>query len=270
MPYQLWIADVARAAGLKVAEQPGWKTRGSSVFNPKAVLAHHTAIDDDAISVRVVTKGRPDLPGPLSQFVLGKDGTVYVIAAGKANHTGEGSWAGLSGNLYFFGIEAVNKGDGTPWPQVQLDAYYKLAAALVKSLGVGADKVAGHKEFATPPGRKIDPKGIDMSDFRAKVKELLAPQIVIGQPVEVDVQLTPLTLNIGPLDSNGNGWTKVPYTIDKVVGLTAHSGTRPGVDGAYDDVPNHVSATPDGAETVIVVRGGGPGATVPVWAHVIV
>jgi len=185
MPYQLWIADVARAAGLKVAEQPGWKTRGSSVFNPKAVLAHHTAIDDDAISVRVVTKGRPDLPGPLSQFVLGKDGTVYVIAAGKANHTGEGSWAGLSGNLYFFGIEAVNKGDGTPWPQVQLDAYYKLAAALVKSLGVGADKVASHAEYATPPGRKIDPKGIDMSDFRAKVATLLEAKPMYDPPFNI-------------------------------------------------------------------------------------
>lgn len=175
MAYQLWIADAAREAGLKVVEQPGWKTRGSKDFDPQAVIAHHTVIDDDLAAVRVVRDGRPDLEGPLSQFVLGKDGTVYVIAAGKANHAGEGIWKGISGNTHFLGIEGVNKGDGTPWPVVQLDAYKRLVAALLKHMKKSAEYVAGHKEYATPKGRKIDPRGIDMLLFRSDVAKILSP-----------------------------------------------------------------------------------------------
>jgi hypothetical protein len=96
--------------------------------------------------------------------------------------------------------------------------------------------------------------------------------LIIGTPVEVDVQLTPVQLNI-PLDSSGKGWIRVPYQIDTIVGLKAHSGTRPGVDGHYDGTPDEVALTPDddatGVGSVVVVQGGVPGATAPVWFHVI-
>lgn len=175
MAYQLWIADAARAAGLKVIEEPGWKTRGSSTFDPKGVICHHTAIDSDTASVRVVRDGRSDLQGPLSQFVLAKDGTVYVIAAGKANHAGEGRWREMLGNTTSFGIEAVNKGNGTPWPVIQLDAYKRLCAALLKHMKRTAQDVAAHREYCLPVGRKIDPKGIDMVAFRKDIDLLLKP-----------------------------------------------------------------------------------------------
>lgn len=117
-----------------------------------------------------------------------------------------------------------------------------------------------------PENDHWDPGAIDLESL---LSVPAVPSIVVGTPMEVDVQLTPVSITLGPLDGQGNGWTKVPYTIDKIVGLVAHSGTRPGVDGAYDATPTLVSATPDGAETVIVVRGGNPGGSSPIWFHVI-
>ena len=62
-------------------------------------------------SLDTLIQGRSDLPGPLAQLGLGRDGTYYVIAAGKCNHAGAGSWKGVtSGNTDFIGIEAENTG----------------------------------------------------------------------------------------------------------------------------------------------------------------
>lgn len=102
--------------------------------------------------------------------------------------------------------------------------------------------------------------------------EILLPNvnqpIIVGNPMEVDVQLTPVQLNIS-LDDAGKGWVRVPYQVDKVVGLKPHSGTRPGADGSYDNVPNTVGITPEGDGSIIVVQGGDPGGTAPVWFHII-
>jgi hypothetical protein len=39
-----WLAEVLEDAGLKVAEQPGWRTRGRGDVGPtKGVICHHTA-----------------------------------------------------------------------------------------------------------------------------------------------------------------------------------------------------------------------------------
>lgn len=114
-----------------------------------------------------------------------------------------------------------------------------------------------------PENTHWDPGAINLNYL------LTPPNIIVGNPVEVDMAtLSPVQVNI-TTDAQGNGWVKVPHTIDKIVGLTAHSGTRPGVDGAYDAVPNTVHATPDGPDTVIVVRGGDPNGSAPVWYHLL-
>src|SRR5690606_24107061 len=125
----------------------------------------------DYPSLGVVRDGRSDLPGPLAQLGLGRSGTVYVIAAGIANHAGVGHWPGILGNSDTIGIEAEHPGTTShPWPTVQLAAWYRLAAALSDHLGLPTDRNIGHKEWA--PSRKIDPVGIDMSHFRDSVQAL--------------------------------------------------------------------------------------------------
>ena len=173
-----WLAEVLESAGLKVAEQPGWRTRGRGEMGEvKGVICHHTAgpAQGNMPSLTVITAGRPDLAGPLAQLGLGRDGTFYVVAAGRANHAGGGEWQGIkTGNMSFIGIEAENTGKADDvWPAVQLDAYAHGVAAILRKIGAGPQMCCGHKEYALPPGRKPDPT-FDMPAFRAKVEAILA------------------------------------------------------------------------------------------------
>src|SRR5262245_58926393 len=176
-----WLPEVLRAVGLKVVEQPGWKTRGRAEMGPvKGVMCHNTggAITGNMPSLGVVTNGRPDLPGPLSQLCLGRDGTFFVVAAGRCNHAGVGYWQGLtSGNSSFIGIEAQNTGATTgpraeAWPEVQLDAYRRGVAAILRKVAADPIMCCGHKEYALPVGRKDDPT-FDMDEFRDQVASIM-------------------------------------------------------------------------------------------------
>jgi len=175
-----WLPEVLAEAGLKVAEVPGWRTRGRGEMGTlQGVMCHHTAtpasITGNMPSLNVITNGRPDLNGPLAHLGLGRDGTAYVVAAGRANHAGAGIWQGVSlGNSSFIGIEAENSGrEDDPWPAKQLDAYQRGVAAILKKIGAPAQMCCGHKEYATPRGRKPDPS-FDMDSFRARVEILMA------------------------------------------------------------------------------------------------
>ena len=177
-----WLPKVLEDAGLKVATVDGWELRGGEMGTVRGVICHHTANprrDLNMPSLNILRDGRADLPGPLSQLGLGRDGTFYVIAAGRCNHAGSGLWNGVSrGNSHFIGIEAENSGrdDDFPWPAVQLDAYQRGVAAILRHLNLNADCCAGHKEYALPLGRKPDPS-IDMPGFRAAVARILSGEI---------------------------------------------------------------------------------------------
>lgn len=176
-----------RRWGLDVEEKDGWRTRGRPYdFFPKAIFVHHTASGASSgnfASEGVVTNGYSGLPGPLSQILLGRDGRVKLIAAGYSNHAGYGGpKAGIpanQGNTYAIGIEAENNGVGEKWGDKQLQAYYRLCAALLDWLGTkDVSKIIGHKEWA--PRRKIDPAGINMDQFRYQVAKAQAqgPSVV--------------------------------------------------------------------------------------------
>jgi peptidoglycan hydrolase-like protein with peptidoglycan-binding domain len=182
-----WMPGALKEAGLKVAEVDDWESRGRDEMGPLAgVICHHTAGPraGNMPSLGTLVHGRSDLPGPLAQLGLGRDGTFYVLAAGRCNHAGRGQWQGSElGNSCFIGIEAENTGrDDDPWPDVQMDAYRRGVAALLKQLGRGAEACAGHKEYAQPLGRKPDPS-FDMAAFRAGVAALLAGTAPVRPPI---------------------------------------------------------------------------------------
>jgi peptidoglycan hydrolase-like protein with peptidoglycan-binding domain len=186
-PYSLtWLAPVLKDAGLKVAIVDGWEHRGSGdVGEIRGVLCHHTAGPQhgNMPSLNTIVHGRPELPGPLAQLGLGRDGTFYVIAAGRCNHAGAGNWRGTTkGNAHFIGVEAENTGraDDFPWPAVQLNAYQRGIAAIFHHLKLDADCCAGHREYALPAGRKPDPT-LDMVAFRS----VLSSFLVNGLPAPV-------------------------------------------------------------------------------------
>lgn len=183
MSYSLtWLPNVLISAGLKVAECPGWQSCGiAEMGKVEGILCHHTAttaLTGNMPSLHTLIHGRGGanpLQGPLSQLGLGRDGTYYIIAAGKCNHAGPGKWQGITeGNTHFIGIEAENTGiiSQDPWPAIQIDAYHRGAAAILKHIGKGAEFCAGHKEYRLPKGAKTDPD-FDMEAFRTAVSNIL-------------------------------------------------------------------------------------------------
>ena len=178
MSYSLtWMPEILENAGLKVVEEPNWQTRGhGDIRNTIGVICHHTAGPGPKAgnmpSIGVITRGRPGLAGPLCNLGLARDGTFYLVAAGKGWHAGQGSWKGCrDGNAHFVGIEAENAGyiagpNAEMWPAPQIDAYARGCAALLDHIKQPVTQCIGHKEWA--PHRKTDPT-FNMGQFRDAV-----------------------------------------------------------------------------------------------------
>lgn len=159
----LYMAERHRLFGLPVKEVYGWQGRGKELDRIYGSGNHHTACGFGTAatpSLDVVLHGRPDVPGPLCNGLQGRDDFIYVIAAGRANHGGKGSWHGRSGNSHFFGLEIEYCGlmrDGRPlegFSATRFDVAARWHASLGYYHGYGADEVWQHFQFA--PDRKID------------------------------------------------------------------------------------------------------------------
>ena len=223
MPNATWLADVLRAAGLKVEERPGWKTRGRATMGPvRGIIAHHTAsaAGRNAPSVGIVEVGRLGLAGPLAHVVLARDGTWIIIAAGRCNHAGAGNWQGVTdANGQMIGVEAENTGTGSePWSDVLIDSYARGCAAILMHIGAQANMLGGHKEYALPKGRKIDPN-FDMLAFRLKVAHIMA-----GAPTPLPVDPVDITRDMLRLGDRGDD----VRTLQRALGMTGDQ-----VDGSF-------------------------------------
>lgn len=168
------LAAALAGTGLTIVQHDGWRTRGRDFpGKPDTILVHHTATSarakGDLPTLRLLIEGRSDLPGPLCQLALSRTGVVHILAAGKANHAGRGAWRGQTSSSGTIGIEAEHPGGAARWPSAQHDAYVQLCAALCRHLHVDPHRVCGHKEWALPAGRKVDPN-LDMDVFRAQVR----------------------------------------------------------------------------------------------------
>src|SRR5262245_51397981 len=238
-----WLPEVLEDAGLKVAEQPGWRTRGRGDMGiVKGVMCHHTSGSARGIMpshVRI-TNVRPDLAGPLAPLGLGRDGTFFVVAAGRCNHAGRGMWQGLStGTSSFIGIEAENTGSANdPWPAVQLDAYQRGVAAILKKIGANPIMCCGHKEYALPHGRKDDPS-FEMVNFRTQIASILAgtaPDPTVIPEVDADGRPTLRRGARGDLVRQVQADLKV--TVDGIFG--------PGTEAALRQFQRDHGLVPDG------------------------
>jgi hypothetical protein len=190
-----------RGADVDVVEVGSWRTHnraGHGAWGPMhGIMIHHTVTSGVASSVAICRDGHSDLPGPLCHGVIDKAGTVHLVGYGRANHAGLGdddvlaaviaeralpadNEANTDGNARFYGFECINLGDNKdPWPEAQVEAIARTAAAICRAHGWGAESVIGHSEWQ--PG-KIDPRGpigktggpaLTMGKIRARVAELL-------------------------------------------------------------------------------------------------
>lgn len=191
----LWLAEVLRAQKplLKVRELDGWRQSGHGDYRSIwGVMIHHTGnARETAESIR---RGRPDLPGPLSNLHIAPDGTVTVVAAGVCWHAGAGEYPGLptnNANWHVIGIECAWPMDTTitsatagrePWPEAQMDAMVGSVAAILDRLGFDASRVISHKEWGGRAQGKWDPGGVSMRTFRARVTDAQQGRIPIITP----------------------------------------------------------------------------------------
>jgi hypothetical protein len=179
--FQTNLAQALTAGGLHVIALDGWKTRGrpssTGNFTPVGVLWHHTG--PGVFGLRgaqwMAREGRSDLPAPLCQLSIDRDGTVYVLAAGRANHAGKakssGTVAAGDGNALYIGVECMNSGT-EGWSKPQYDAMVKTGAVLARMLGTSVRAQRAHKE--TSVTGKWDPGMLDMNKFRADIAAVLA------------------------------------------------------------------------------------------------
>lgn len=182
-----------RAAGLRVVVVDGWLSRGRpGAFDPVGPNNHHTGASargwtlakELAYAKWMFLVGRPDLPAPLCQIALGRSGTVYVGAAGRANHAGTaraaGSVAAGDGNTLYVGIEWMLSGT-EEIPDEMYEAGVTLNAVLCKKeTGNSVQTVVCHYSTSVTGKWDIgDPNGVpfggarvlDLNKFRRLVAE---------------------------------------------------------------------------------------------------
>lgn len=195
------LVAALKAEGCTVREVAGWRTNNRNhkgAWGPvHGVLIHHTVTGPGVDVVGLIFRGHSALPGPLSTGCITKDGVVHLAGNGRANHAGggdgavlnavvgesystrppaprehDGSPGAVDGNARFYGWECENKGDGKdPWPRVQHVGMVKATAAICRAHGWGPKSAIGHLEWSD---WKVDPRGIDMTDFRRDLAACLA------------------------------------------------------------------------------------------------
>lgn len=191
------LANHLRDYGLTVVEIDGWKTRGyqgQDLTAIRGVMWHHTAtprsnfINSDLPTLGTCLNGNHATPGPLCQIMLGRSGTVYILAAGRCHHAGWGVAAGIpldTGNQYFIGIEMESSGIApADWTADQIRVAPYLGAALELEylwyLEPDMRLQLGHKEYTSARnpnlGGKIDPYNWpgDMDGLRAQINATIA------------------------------------------------------------------------------------------------
>lgn len=161
------LADVLRRAGVTVVELDGWQDRARSSGGydggPLATFWHHTAsAGDGAADAEYCTFGSDD--APVCNVVVGRDGVVYVCAAGATNTNGKGGPHTLpsgvtipqdGANARVIGMELSSDGVGMTYPAAQMAAAFAVSTACAAAYGLAADDVVTHQVWA--PSRKIDP-----------------------------------------------------------------------------------------------------------------
>lgn len=267
------LSTAVRASGLTVHEVSGWKTRGRGPMSGvKAVLCHHTGSKQNGTNLptlNTLIHGRPGLSGPLCNLALGRDGSVYVVAAGRANHAGAGRGFGLptdDANPWSIGIEAESAGTGD-WTAAQLAAYPRLCKALIQHYHLPVSKVIGHLEWA--PTRKIDPHG-----WPGGMKGLRAQTASASKPSGENVPTKTVTGgSTAKTQLTAKTWRTIAIN-GKYISMAEGPGRVTGQASIYLDAPSESTITlqaytvrPDGHGGWVFASGNGLADFAPGLQH---
>lgn len=211
-----WLPEVLKAEGLKV-KQLDWAMKdGHGDFgNIWGVLWHHTGGYGD--TPESLSRGNPNLAGPVCNLFIQPDGTVWIIAIGVAWHAGSGVYPGIpenGANQVTIGIECLHNGRDA-WPKAQYEAMVKTGAAITRFLKFDAKRNIAHKEWAgadNPLGinkqGKWDPGNFDMNKFRADIAARMKTGTTTGGSVA---------------NMNDQDWRLLVEAAKKVLGIHVDS-----------------------------------------------
>jgi len=192
----VWLEEVlAPWLGDKLFAMADWKQYGHGDYKDIwGVMVHHTGNARE--TAQSILRGRPDLPGPLSNLHIGPDGKVTIVAGGVCWHAGTGSYPGIpnnNANFHLIGIECAWPSNVylTPatqhqerWPDPQIISMRDTVAAILNKLGFGSDRVIAHKEWAGRAQGKWDPGNLDMNWFRSEVAKAQRGDFKVINPME--------------------------------------------------------------------------------------
>lgn len=191
----VWLKDVLAQwiPADKLRELPDWRETGHGDFEDIwGVMVHHTGNARE--TAESIQRGRPDLEGPLSNLHIAPDGVVSIVAQGVCWHAGAGAYPGLpadNANFHVIGIECAWPSNTLirpeteyleRWPDPQIISMRDSVAGILKRLGVGANRVIGHKEWAGRAQGKWDPGNINMDWFRGEVAKAMRGDFKVIQP----------------------------------------------------------------------------------------
>lgn len=105
--------------------------------------------------------------GVSTHYVIAKTGKIYQLVEEDymAWHAGVSQMPdGRTGvNWFSIGIELENNNDGSdPYPEEQINSLVWLLRNIKDRLSIPRKNVVTHAEIALPPGRKTDPRGLDV------------------------------------------------------------------------------------------------------------
>jgi hypothetical protein len=152
-----------------------------------------------------------------------------------------------TGNTSFIGIEAENTGvaNDLPWPEVQMDAYRRGVAAILKHIGRGAEFCAGHKEYALPKGRKTDPD-FDMNAFRSSVAAIMSGAVPAPTPIPVAEPPIAPGAPAGRPTLRRGATSDLVKEVQTKVGVTADGNFGPKTEAALRAFQRAHGLVPDG------------------------
>ena len=207
MPDPVWLADVIREVGLTCDIFPGAFDRGHGDMpgTQWGTMWHHTGAPAGSTPGPRAIAQHPTL-GLASQLYLARDGRWTLCGVGIAYHAGRGSYTGLptnNANPYVIGIEAENSGT-EGWSAAQYGAYVLGTAAIHRRLGVGANRMIGHREWSSEG--KWDPGGLDLGIARAHIADALA-ELGAGRRVPAINRYRVNSRTINAIDTGGGAMT---------------------------------------------------------------
>lgn len=158
------------------------KSRRLPLIHPKpqVALIHHTASN---ILSGTISHFQNRTSKVSADFTIGKNGEIVrMIPKGwMAWHAGQGTFAGKvlkNYNAISYGIELVNLGNYVdPYSEIQLEAMAYVIAVIQEECPT-VQLIRRHQDIAYPPGRKIDPAGLTISQIYSAVWKH-QPQVIL-------------------------------------------------------------------------------------------